>query len=96
MSILSRRGEQRCSPFLFSQRLRRQIGTLSTMARIQLQDLEDAFGGDLQSLIAGRDMEADRRQRNREFVSSGKYWDGKRYRFVSSIPQPPISSLVLP
>jgi DNA ligase-1 len=44
MSILRRRGAQRCSAFLFSQSLRRQIGTVSTMARIQLEDLEDAFG----------------------------------------------------
>ena len=72
------------------------------MRRIKpLEDLKDAFGGDLLSLIAGHDMDADRRQRNREFVSSGNYKfvlgiHGGRCRLVSSIPQPPISALVLP
>jgi hypothetical protein len=73
---------------------------VSTMARIQLEDLENAFGGDILSLIAGHDIDADRRQGNREFVSSGNHKfvlgiHGGRCRLVSSIPQPPISSLVL-
>jgi len=52
--------------------IRRQIGTVSTMLRIKpLEDLMDAFGGDLLSLIAGHDIDADRRQRNREIVSCG-------------------------
>ena len=45
---------------------------VSTMARIQLEDLEDAFGSDISALIDGHDVEADVRQRNREFVSSGR------------------------
>jgi hypothetical protein len=66
------------------------------MRRIKpLEDLKDAFGGDLLSLIAGHDIDADRRQRNREFVSSGNYEHGKTWGLVSRIPQLPISSLVL-
>jgi hypothetical protein len=71
------------------------------MARIQLEDLRDAFGGDLLSLIAGHDIDADRRQGNREFVSSGNCnfvlgIHGGRCRLASSILQPPIPALVLP
>jgi hypothetical protein len=40
--------------------------------RESLEDLRDAFGSDLSALIEGHDVEADVRQRNREFVSSGK------------------------
>jgi hypothetical protein len=82
--------------------IRRQIGTVSTMRRIKpLEDLKDAFGGDLLSLIAGHDIDADRRQGNREFVSSGNYnfvlgIHGGRCKLASSIPQPPMSALVLP
>jgi hypothetical protein len=66
------------------------------MRRIKpLEDLKDAFGSDLLSLIAGHDIDADRRQRNREFVGLGNYKHGKIWRLVSSIPQPPISSLVV-
>jgi hypothetical protein len=43
------------------------------MARIQLEDLEDAFGSDLLALITGHDVDVDKRQRNREIVSSGNY-----------------------
>ena len=73
---------------------------VSTMARILLEDLEDAFGSDISALIDGHDVEADRRQRNREFVSSGNYnfvlgIHGGRCRLASSIPRPPTSSLVL-
>jgi hypothetical protein len=47
------------------------------MRRIKpLKDLKDALTGDLLSLIAGHDIDADRRQRNREFVSSGNYKHG--------------------
>ena len=54
--------------------LRRQIGTVSTMRRIRpLEDLKDAFGSDLLTLITGHDVDADKRQRNREIVSSGNY-----------------------
>ena len=42
------------------------------MVRIKpLEDLKDAFGNDVLSLIVGHDVDADKRQRNREFVSSG-------------------------
>ena len=72
-----------------------------TMARIQLEDLQDALGSDISALIDGHDVEADVRQRNREFVSSGNYnfvlgIHGGRCRLASSIPQPPIPALVLP
>jgi hypothetical protein len=78
MSILSRRGGQRWSPFLLSRSLRRQIGTVSTMARIQLEDpREIAYGSDILSLIAGHDVDADRRERNREIVSCGSYNHGR-------------------
>ncbi len=44
------------------------------MVRIKrLEDLKDAFGSDLIALIVGHDVDADRRQRNREIVSSGNY-----------------------
>ena len=44
------------------------------MARIKrLEDLKDAFGSDLLALITGHDIDADKRQRNREIVSSGNY-----------------------
>ena len=47
---------------------------MSTMARIKrLEDLKDAFGSDLLALITGHDVDADKRQRNREIVSSGNY-----------------------
>ena len=59
-----------------------------------LEDLKDAFGSDLIALIEGHDVNADMRQRNREFVSSNKH--GKSWKLVSSIAQPPISPLVLP
>ena len=59
-----------------------------------LEDLRGAFGSDLLALIEGHDADADMRQRNREFVSSNKH--GKSWKLVSSIPQPPISPLVLP
>ena len=45
---------------------------VSTMARIKLEDLQDALGSDISALIDGHDVEADVRQRNREFVGSGK------------------------
>jgi len=64
-----------------------------------LENLKDAFESNLLSLVAGHDADADRRQRNREFVSSGNsgnYKHEKIWRHVSSIPQAPISSLVLP
>jgi hypothetical protein len=66
-----------------------------------LEDLKDAFGGDLLSLIAGRDIDADRRQRNREFVSSSNYnfalgIHGGRCRLASSIPRPVMPALALP
>ena len=69
---------------------------VSTMARIQLEDLQDAFGSDISALIDGHDVEADVRQRNREFVGSGNYKHGKSWKLVSSMPRPLISSLVLP
>jgi hypothetical protein len=70
---------------------RRQIGKVSTMVRIKpLEDLRDAFGGDLLSLIVGHDVDADSRQRNREFVGSGNYGHGKTYGLVSRIPLPPL------
>ena len=66
------------------------------MRRIKpLEDLMDAFGGDLLLLIAGHDIDADRRQRNREFVSSGglqtrrALWAHLKYHTA------PISALVL-
>jgi len=59
-----------------------------------LEDLRDAFGSDLLALIEGNDVDADVRQRNREFVSSNKL--GKSWKLVSSIAQPPFSPLVLP
>jgi|OpeIllAssembly_1097287.scaffolds.fasta_scaffold2711590_2 hypothetical protein len=34
---------------------------------------EIAYGSDILSLIAGYDVDADRRQRNREIACSGKY-----------------------
>ena len=37
-----------------------------------LEELRDAFGSDLLALVEGHDADADMRQRNREFVSSGK------------------------
>lgn len=40
--------------------------------------LETAYGSDLLSLIVGRDMDADSRQRNREFVRSGNHNRGKK------------------
>jgi len=43
------------------------------MTRIQLEDIKDVFGSDLLALIAGNDVDADKRQRNREIVSSGDY-----------------------
>jgi hypothetical protein len=45
------------------------------MQRIEpLEDpLEIAYGSDILSLIAGHDVDADRRQRNREIACSGKY-----------------------
>ena len=47
---------------------------MSTMVRIKpLEDLEDAFGSDLLSLIVGHDVDAYRRWRNREIVCSGDY-----------------------
>jgi hypothetical protein len=77
-----------------------QIGTVSTMPRIEpLEDPRDAFGNDVLSLIEGHDVDADMRQRNREIVSSGNsgnYKHEKIWRHVSSIPQAPISSMVLP
>ena len=64
------------------------------MPRIQLlEDPETAYGSDLLSHIAGHDTDADSRQRNREFVSSGNHNRGKGCRLVSIIPQPLISSL---
>ena len=54
-----------------------------------LQDFRNAFGSDLLALIEGHDLDLDMRQRNREFVSSSK--QGKSWKLVSSIPQPPIS-----
>ena len=70
---------------------------VSTMARIQLEDLEDAFGSDISALIDGHDVEADVRQRNREFVSSGRLqtrrdlWAHLKYHTGAAI-----SPLVLP
>jgi hypothetical protein len=40
--------------------------------RKPLEELRDAFGSDLLALIEGHDADADMRQRNREFVNSGK------------------------
>ena len=48
------------------------------------EDLRDAFGGDLPAPIEGHDVDADVRQRNREFVSSSKH--GRSWELVSSIP----------
>lgn len=59
-----------------------------------LEDLRDAFGSDLLALIEGRDVDADVRQRNREFVNSNKL--GRSWKLVSSVAPPPISPLVLP
>jgi hypothetical protein len=54
--------------------LLRRIGKVSTMARMErLEDLKDAFGSDLLALITGHDVDADKRQRNRQIVSSGNY-----------------------
>ena len=71
---------------------------MSTMTRIRpLEDLRDAFGSDLLALIEGHDADADMRQRNREFVSSGKLqtqrdlWAHLRYHTGAAI-----SPLVLP
>lgn len=65
------------------------------MPRIQLlEEPEIAYGSDLLSHIAGHDRDADSRQRNREFVSSGNHNRGKGSRLVSIVPRPPISSLV--
>jgi len=68
------------------------------MTRIRpLEDLRDAFGSDLLALIEGHDADADMRQRNREFVSSGKLqtqrdlWAHLRYHTGAAI-----SPLVLP
>jgi len=64
---------------------------------VQLEDpLEIAYGSDILSLIAGHDIDADRRQRNREFVSSGDYQHRKTWGLVSSIPRSLVSALVLP
>jgi len=48
---------------------------VSTMPGIMpLEDpLEIAYGSDILSLVAGHDVDADRRQRNREIACSGKY-----------------------
>ena len=43
------------------------------MTIIQLEDFEDTFGSGLLSLVTGHDVDADKRQRNREIVSSGDY-----------------------
>ena len=59
-----------------------------------LENLRDAFGSDLLALIEGHDVDADVRQRNREFVSSNKL--GRSWKLVSSIAPPPITPLVLP
>jgi hypothetical protein len=62
-----------------------------------LEDVRDAFGSDLLSLIEGHDADADMRQRNREFVSSGKIqtrrdlWAHLKYHTGAAI-----SPLVLP
>ena len=68
------------------------------MTRIRpLEDLRDAFGSDLLALIEGHDADADMRQRNREFVSSGKLqtqrdlWAHVKYHTGAAI-----SPLVLP
>ena len=55
--------------------IRGHIGTVSTMQRMKLleEPLEKDYGSDLLSLIAGYDVDADKRQRNREIVSSGNY-----------------------
>jgi hypothetical protein len=80
------------------------------MASIQLEDpREIAYGSDILSLIAGHDVDADRRQRNREIACSGKYkptegeirmllkypriMESRRRRFLAH--QPPVSPLVL-
>jgi len=48
------------------------------MARIEpLVNLKRASGDDLTLLIAGHDIDADRRQRNREIVSCGSYNHGR-------------------
>jgi hypothetical protein len=66
------------------------------MARIQLEDLRDAFGSDLSALIEGHDVDANMRQRNREFVSSGYKPTRKEIWKHNLDHQPPIFSLVLP
>ena len=80
------------------------------MTRIEpLENLKDALGIDLQSLIVGHDVDADKRQLNREFIGSGNYKPTRKWmmtlpkyprqeetRRVNLDPQPPISSLVLP
>jgi hypothetical protein len=55
--------------------IRGQIKTVSTTQRIKLleEPLEKDYGNDLLSLIAGYDVDADKRQRNREIACSGKY-----------------------
>jgi hypothetical protein len=48
---------------------------VSRIPRVKpLEDpIEIAYGSDILSLIAGYDVDADRRQRNREIACSGKY-----------------------
>jgi hypothetical protein len=52
------------------------------MARIELEDFKDAFGNDVQALIAGHDIDAYKRQRNREFVGSGNYKPTKKWMYT--------------
>jgi hypothetical protein len=60
------------------------------MQRIEpLEDpLEIAYGSDILSLIAGHDVDADRRQRNREIACSGKYkpTEGEIQTLLDRIP----------
>jgi hypothetical protein len=50
--------------------------------------LEIAYGSDILSLIAGYDVDADRRQRNREIACSGKYkpTEGEMQTLLECIP----------
>lgn len=60
-----------------------------------LENLRDAFESNLLSLIVGHDTDADRRQSNREFVSSGKQqtrrdlWAHLKYHAVPISPLAP-------
>ena len=63
-----------------------------------LENLKDAFESNLLSLVAGHDADADRRQRNREFVSSGKLQTGRdlwaRLKYHTAAPISPVVLLL--